>query len=119
MPVKEKKSFKLKLSEKEVMKLPFITKARRVYFYRKFGKNLRKGHLYIKYGEFFSTSLFSLLEELKKGDVTKVWYSHGIGSLIELTRDEDSFLTGEFSTNYPSLRDSFIQKLGINNDEKP
>ena len=109
--VKRKEILRLKLSDEEIQRLPLVTKARRIYFYRRRCSRLQKGHLYIKYGEFFSTNLFTLLEELKRGDLSKIWYSYGTGALIELTRTRSGSLTGHLITKYKPMMDSFKERL--------
>jgi hypothetical protein len=100
----------LKLSETEIVKLPFLTKAAYVHFRKT--KSMSYNYIYAKHGEAFATNLFALLNDLRTGKIEEIWYNTDRFSEVRISK-EGSFITGVFcSSNQESLKD-FESKLAI------
>lgn len=100
----------LKLSETEIAKLPFLTKAAYVYFRKTDSKSFN--YIYAKHGEAFAMNLFALLNDMRTGRIEEIRYKTDRFSEVRISK-EGSFITGVFcSSNQESFK-NFESKLTI------
>jgi hypothetical protein len=104
----------LEMNEDVVKKLPYLTVSWKIFFTAVNEKRKKKEKfLYMKHGVGFTTNLIELLKELKKGNISMIWYNFGIGGRVEIFVDKNGELAGRYLTPYSSTLDSFKKRLGI------
>jgi len=106
----------IKLTDSDVAKLPFLTKAAYVNFRRADSES--HNYIYAKHGEAFTTNLLALLNDMRVGKIEEIWYKIDPVSEVRISRRGGSILGVIYSTNHELLKNIENRLLTQRNGNK-
>jgi hypothetical protein len=106
----------IELTDTDVAKLPFLTKAAYVYFRRTNSKS--HNYIYAKYGEAFTTNLLALLNDMRIGKIEEIWYKIDPVSEVRISRRGSSISGVIYSANHELLKNIENKLLAQRNENK-